>query len=137
MQKVTIAILRQGCTLRPMTTRIAQTYRRAEGTGNRSMSTYRTITGYYGYRYGIYDRGAAVIQVRRDGQRFRIRWDAVRWTSHSTGGHHTYTDYLSRAQGRAMVRRVRKAQVRAQQHEWQDKYGCCEMDVLDIISGRA
>ena|SRR3990167_175794 len=97
------------------------------------MDTYRTITGVYGYRYGIYERGAATVQVRRDGRRFRAQWDAVRWVG-NTGGHHTYTVYLSRIDGRAMVRACRRAQKFAVTAVGRAA-GASAMDVLTIISG--
>ncbi len=87
---------------------------------------YRTITGFYGYNYGIYRNGSARIET--NGRRYRVRWDAVRWVG-NTGGHHTYTEYLTMAEGRKRLRAIREAQVYALKSGWND-YG-----ILEAITG--
>jgi hypothetical protein len=92
------------------------------------MAHYQTITGVYGYRYGIYDNGAAVIQARKDGRRYRVMYDCVRWQG-NTGGHHTEVIYLTRAEGRRRIRQVRRAQIAAAHGQWDGR------TVLEIIAG--
>lgn len=91
------------------------------------MTKYRTITGVFGYSYGIYDRGVAKIET--NGRRFRIQWDAVRWVG-NTGGAHTYTEYLDIAAGRKRLRAIRKAQIAKLKGEW------LGYDVIDAITGQ-
>lgn len=71
-------------------------------------SIYRTIVGVSGYEYGIYRGGKAKLQS--NGRRMRLIWDAVRWEG-NTGGHHTYTQYLTQADGRRLLRHIRQHQI--------------------------
>lgn len=87
---------------------------------------YRTITGIYGYRYGIYDNGRAVIQT--NGVRFRVVWDDVVWNG-NTGGHKTQTEYLDRAAGRKRLRAVRREQAMRLRGDWPGG------TILDVITG--
>lgn len=73
------------------------------------METYQTLTGVYGYSYGIYDNGSAELQS--NGRRMRIKRDVVRWSTDSTGVACTVIRYLSMAEGRKLLRECRQARI--------------------------
>jgi hypothetical protein len=89
-------------------------------------STYKTITGVFGYSFGIYQGGRAVLQS--NGRRFRTVIDCVRWSG-NTGGAHEQITYLERAAGRAMLRKIRVAKIAELKGNWD------HITVMDALSG--
>ena len=92
-----------------------------------SKSKYQTMTGEYGYSYGIYERGRATLQ--RGPNRWRAVWDCVRWHG-NTGGATEERRYLTPAEGRALLRRIRQNRLNEAHGQWDGN------TIVGLISGQ-
>lgn len=88
---------------------------------------YKTIVSYGPYQTGIYDGCYAEIQMRHDGNRYRVIRPGVKWVG-NTGGYHEDIVYLTPEKARKIIRAYRSIVIHNARGDWINT----PMDAIDI-----
>jgi len=87
--------------------------------------TYERIINHGPYQAEIYDNCYAVIEAKKDRSKFRVRVDGTKWVG-NTGGYYQYVTYLTRNQGRLLIKNYRRCHIA-------NKKGAYQSDPFDCI----